>query len=136
MLTLATDYPFWDVFWTILIFMCWVIWIWMVILVLIDIFSRIDLSGWGKAGWVVLIIVLPFIGVLIYLIAQHDGMAQRSLERAQTAQQQFDEHVKAVAAGDGGGAASEIEKAQQLLENGTISQAEFDAIKAKALAAH
>jgi hypothetical protein len=77
MLVLASDYPFLDVFWTILIFMCWVIWIWMVIMVLIDIFSRHDLSGWGKAGWVVLIIVLPFIGVLIYLIAYSAGIAER-----------------------------------------------------------
>ena len=73
----ASDYPFWDVFWTILIFMAWVIWIWMVIMVLIDIFSRSDLSGWGKAVWVVLIIVLPFIGVLIYLIAYSGGIAER-----------------------------------------------------------
>ena len=73
----ASDYPFLDIFWTILIFMAWVIWIWMVIMVLIDIFGRRDLSGWGKAGWVVLIIVLPFIGVLIYLIAYSAGMAER-----------------------------------------------------------
>jgi hypothetical protein len=77
MLVLASDYPFLDVFWTILIFMAWVIWIWMVIMVLIDIFSRVDLSGWGKAGWVVLIIVLPFIGVLIYLIVYSAGIAER-----------------------------------------------------------
>jgi hypothetical protein len=73
----ASDYPFLDIFWTILIFMAWVIWIWMVIMVLIDIFSRPDLGGWAKAGWVVLIIVLPFIGVLIYLIAYSAGMAER-----------------------------------------------------------
>ena len=73
----ASDYPFLDIFWTILIFMVWVIWIWMVIMVLIDIFSRHDLSGWGKAGWVVLIIVLPVLGVLIYLIAYSAGIAER-----------------------------------------------------------
>jgi hypothetical protein len=73
----ASDYPFLDIFWTILIFMAWVIWIWMVIMVLIDIFSRSDISGWGKAGWVVLIVVLPFIGVLIYLIAYSAGIAER-----------------------------------------------------------
>ena len=74
---LATSYPFLNILWTILIFMALVIWIWMVILVLIDIFSRPDISGWGKAGWVVLIIVLPFVGVLIYLIAYSAGMAER-----------------------------------------------------------
>jgi hypothetical protein len=77
MVTFATDYPFLSVLWTILIFMAFVIWIWMVIMVLIDIFSRHDLSGWGKAGWVVLIIVLPFIGVLSYLIAYSGGIAER-----------------------------------------------------------
>jgi Phospholipase_D-nuclease N-terminal len=74
---IATSYPFLNILWTILIFMALVIWIWMVILVLIDIFSRRDISGWGKAGWVVLIIVLPFVGVLIYLIAYSAGMAER-----------------------------------------------------------
>ena len=73
----ATSYPFLKIVWTILIFMALVIWIWMVILVLIDIFSRPDISGWGKAGWVVLIIVLPFLGVLIYLIVYSAGMAER-----------------------------------------------------------
>jgi hypothetical protein len=77
MVTLASSYPFLNILWTILIFMALVIWIWMVIMVLIDIFSRIDLSGWGKAGWVVLIIVLPFLGVLIYLIAYSAGIAER-----------------------------------------------------------
>ena len=77
MLTLAASYPFLNILWTMLIFMAFVIWIWMVIMVLIDIFSRHDLSGWGKAGWVVLIIVLPFIGVLSYLIAYSGGIAER-----------------------------------------------------------
>jgi Phospholipase_D-nuclease N-terminal len=77
MLTLATSYPFLNILWSILIFMALVIWIWMVILVMIDIFSRHDISGWGKAGWVVLIIVLPFVGVLFYLIAYSAGIAER-----------------------------------------------------------
>jgi hypothetical protein len=77
MVTLASSYPFLTILWTILIFMALVIWIWMVIMVMIDIFGRPDLSGWGKAGWVVLIIVLPFLGVLIYLIAYSAGIAER-----------------------------------------------------------
>jgi len=77
MVTLATSYPFLNILWTILIFFALVIWIWMVIMVMVDIFSRIDLSGWGKAAWVVLIIVLPFVGVLIYLIAYSAGIAER-----------------------------------------------------------
>ena len=77
MVTIATSYPFLNILWTILIFMALVIWIWMVILALIDIFSRPDLSGWAKAAWVVFIIVLPFLGVLCYLIAYSAGIAER-----------------------------------------------------------
>ncbi len=132
----AADYPFLDVLWTMIIFFAWVVYIWMIIAIFADIFRRRDIGGWSKAAWCVFMIVLPFIGVLIYLIAQHDGMAQRNLERTQLAQQQFEDQVKAVAAADGGGAAGEIEKAHQLLEKGAITQTEFDAIKAKALAVH
>ena len=77
MVTFATSYPFLNILWSILIFMALVIWIWMVVMALIDIFGRADLSGWAKAGWVVLIIVLPFIGVLCYLIAYSAGISER-----------------------------------------------------------
>ena len=77
MVTLASSYPFLNILWSILIFMALVIWIWMVVMALIDIFGRADLSGWAKAGWVVFIIVLPFIGVLCYLIAYSAGIAER-----------------------------------------------------------
>jgi hypothetical protein len=90
------------------------------------------MSGWGKAAWTVLIVVLPWVGVLIYLIINHAGMAERRYREAATAQSQFDQYVRTTA-GSGGGAASEIAKAKQLLDDGTISQADFDAIKAKAL---
>src|SRR6478672_4401267 len=71
---LATDYPFLNILWTMIIFFAWVIFIWVAITVLIDVFRRRDVSGWVKAGWVILVIVLPFLGVLIYLLANHDGM--------------------------------------------------------------
>jgi Phospholipase_D-nuclease N-terminal/Short C-terminal domain len=129
----AADYPFLDVFWTIIIFFAWVIWIWMIILILSDIFRRRDLSGWAKAAWVVFLIVLPFLGALVYLIANHDGMAERNEKQAKAAQTQFDDYVKSVAAKEGGGPASEIEKAKALLDSGAIDQAEFDQLKAKAL---
>jgi hypothetical protein len=129
---IAADYPFLDIFWSMLIFFCWVIWIWMVIVIFADVFSRRDISGWSKALWSVFIIVLPFLGVLIYLIANSDGMAERKIGQAQAQQAQFDEYVKNVAAS--GGPAAEIDKAKQLLDSGAITQAEFDSIKAKALA--
>ena len=134
-MVIAADYPFLEVFWTMLIFFAWVVWIWMMVVILMDVFRRRDIGGWAKAGWVIFLIVLPFIGVLVYLIAEHDGMARRSEEQAREAQQEFDEHVRAVAAqGDGDGVTAEIERAEQLLARGTISQSEFDALKAKALA--
>jgi Phospholipase_D-nuclease N-terminal/Short C-terminal domain len=130
-LVIAATYPFLSVLWDILIFFAWVIFIWIAITVLIDVFRRHDVSGWGKALWVVFIVVLPWIGVLAYLIVNHTGMAERRARETQAAQAQFDQYVRH-AAGTGG-PASEIEKAKHLLDNGTITQAEFDAIKAKAL---
>jgi len=126
----ASDYPLLDVFWTILIFFSWVIWFWIVITVFADLFRRHDISGWGKAAWVVFVIVVPFLGVLIYLIAQHDGMRERSTKDAQAQQQAFDQYVRDTA----GGSAAEIAQAKELLDSGAITQAEFDAIKAKVLA--
>ena len=132
MLAIASSYPFLDILWTTLIFFAWVLFIWIAITIFIDIFRRHDISGWGKAGWIILIVILPWIGILIYLIANHDGMVERRTQEVQQSQKQFDDYVRATAGG-GGGAASEIEKAKGLLDNGTISQEEFDSIKAKAL---
>ena len=129
---IAADYPFLDVFWSMIIFFCWVIWIWMVIVIFADLFSRRDISGWSKALWSVFIIVVPFLGVLIYLIAHSDGMAERKMGQVQAQRAEFDDYVKNVAAS--GGPAHEIDKAKQLLDSGAITQAEFDALKAKALA--
>jgi hypothetical protein len=131
MTLVASSYPFLDIFWTILIFMAWVVWIWIAITVLIDLFRRHDMSGWGKALWVIFVIILPFLGVLIYLIAYHDGMAERGQKQAQASQQQFDDYVRQTAGT--GGSTAEIERAKKLLDDGTITQAEFDALKAKAL---
>jgi hypothetical protein len=127
----AADYPFLDILWTMLVFFGWVIWFWLLIVIFGDLFSRHDISGWGKAGWIVLVVVLPYLGVFIYLIAQGQHMAERRDQRSQAARTEFDDYVKTVAAP--GGAAAEIEKAKQLLDSGAITQAEFDAIKAKAL---
>jgi Short C-terminal domain/Phospholipase_D-nuclease N-terminal len=126
---IAADYPFLDVLWTMIIFFCWVAWIWIVITVFIDLFRRHDIGGWGKAGWVVFVIVLPFLGVLVYLIAQHDGMRERSTKEAEAQKQAFDQYVRDAA----GGSAAEIAKAKELLDAGTITPEEFDALKAKAL---
>jgi hypothetical protein len=130
---LLADYPFLDVMWTMLVFFLWIMWIWLLFTVFADIFRRHDLSGWGKAGWLIFAILLPFLGVFIYLITQNVGMTERNLERSRAQRDQFDDYVRTTAGG-GGGAAAEIDKAKQLLDSGAITQAEFEALKQKALA--
>jgi hypothetical protein len=129
---LAADYPFLNILWTMIIFFAWVIWIWAVITVLGDVFRRHDLSGWGKAGWTLLIIVLPFLGVLIYLGGHGKGMAERNAEAVHAQHAAVDHRIRE-AAGKGG-PAGEIANAKALLDSGAISQAEFDQLKQKALA--
>jgi hypothetical protein len=129
---ITAAYPFFHILWTMIIFFAWVIFVWVAITVLIDVFRRHDLSGWGKAGWTVFVIVLPFLGVLVYLIANHEGMTRRRAKDEQASQAQVDEYIRATAGS--AGPASEIEKAKNLLDSGAITQAEFDAIKTKALA--
>ena len=125
MVIAAAEYPFLNIFWTMIIFFSWVIWIWMVIGVLADVFSRHDISGWTKAAWAVFMIVLPFLGVLIYLITTGKEMAERKA-------QAFADMAPPAGAS---GAAAEIERAKQLLDGNAITRAEFDTLKAKALAA-
>jgi hypothetical protein len=129
---IAADYPFLDIFWSMIIFFVWVTWIWMMILILSDVFRRRDLSGWGKALWTFFLIILPFLGALIYLIAQSDGMAERRAQDVQGQRAQMDDYVRSVAGS--GGAAAEIDKAKALLDSGAITQPEYEALKAKALA--
>ena len=128
---LAADYPFLDVLWTMLVFFGWVIWFWLLITVFSDLFRRHDISGWGKAGWTIFCIVLPFLGVLIYLGTQGKGMAERNIKNVEAAQAEMDQYVRETASA---GPTAEIAKAKQLLDSGAISQAEFDQIKQKALA--
>jgi Short C-terminal domain len=130
-MTLLADYPFLDVMWTMLVFFLWVAWFWILFDVWGDIIRRRDLSGLGKTGWFIFTLVVPFLGVFIYVISQNDGMNQRNLERAQAQRAQMDDYVRSTAGS--GGAAAEIEKAKQLLDSGAITQPEFDALKRKAL---
>jgi hypothetical protein len=132
-MVIAAEYPFLNIFWSMIVFFCWVIWFWMVVVIFSDIFSRRDISGWAKAAWSVFIIVVPFLGVLVYLIAHSDDMAERRAGAAKAQQADFDSYVQSVTTN--GGAASQIEKAKGLLDSGAITQPEYDAIKVKALAA-
>jgi hypothetical protein len=128
----AADYPFLDVLWTMLVFFAWVAWFWLLISVASDVFRRRDIGGGKKAVWLVFMIFLPFVGVLSYLVANHEGIAQRNLERARAEKAQLDDYVRSVSGGNG--ATAEIAKAKELLDSGAISQPEYEAIKAKALA--
>ena len=132
---LASSYPFINIVWSMVIFFCWILWFWLLFTIWADIFRRHDISGWGKTGWLVLTIVLPFLGAFVYLISQGDGMTKRNVQQAQSQRAQFDEYVRETASSGGGGAAAEIEKAKSLLDSGAITQAEFDSLKQKALAA-
>ena len=129
---IASSYPFLDVFWDMLIFFAFLIWIWLLITVFADLFRREDTSGWGKTAWIIFIILLPYLGVFVYLIAEHKGMTERTLRGQEAAKSEMDQYVRSVAAQSD--PSEEIAKAKQLLDDGTINQAEFDQIKQKALA--
>jgi hypothetical protein len=131
-MVIAADYPFLDVFWTLIIFFLWFAWILVLFRVIVDVFRRDDASGWKKALWIAFVIVLPFLGVLVYLIANGDDMGRRDVAQTRAARAEFDDYVRSVA--ETGGPAAEIDRAKKLLDSGAISQAEFDSIKAKALA--
>jgi hypothetical protein len=130
---LAANYPLADAIWTMVIFFVWILWFWLLFTIWADIFRRHDISGWGKTGWLIFTICLPFLGAFVYLISQNDGMQKRNVEQMNAQKAQLDNYVRETAGTSG--AASEIERAKTLLDSGTITQAEFDALKSKALAA-
>ena len=133
MILASSSYPFLEVFWTLLIFFAFIIWLWILFTVFTDIFRRHDTSGFVKVLWIIFIIIVPYFDSFIYLIIEHKGMTERAIAAQKQAQSQVDQYVKSVAgAGD---PTEQIAKAKQLLDSGTITQAEFDQIKQKALAA-
>jgi hypothetical protein len=124
--------PLLDLFWSMLWFFMFFVWIWLLITIFADIF-RSEISGFGKAGWIFFVIVLPFLGVLIYLIANGDKMQERSMKQASDVANAQREYIQSVA-GDGSSAADEIAKLASLKDSGAISDAEFQTQKAKLLA--
>ena len=131
---MLSDHPFLDVLWSGFLIFLWVGWIFLVVLVLMDIFRRHDNSGLSKALWVIAIVIVPWLGVLVYLITQGSSMGQRRLEEMQLQQERVNERVRAAASEGGSSSAAEIERAKGLLDSGAITQAEFDQLKQKALA--
>jgi hypothetical protein len=130
---LAYDYPILGLFWTLLWVFLWVAWLFILFKVVFDIFRSHDLGGWGKALWVLFVIIIPWLGVLVYLIARGRGMGERDMAEAKASRQQFDEYVRQTA-GSGASAADELSKLADLQAKGVISQAEFEQQKAKLLA--
>jgi hypothetical protein len=118
--------------WTMFVFFAWILFFWLLFTVFGDLFRRHDISGWGKAGWTFFVIVLPFLGIFIYLIVEGRGMGERSMAQTQAAQAVMDAQIRS-AAGSGGGA-EQIAKAKELLDSGAITQPEYDQLKSKALA--
>lgn len=125
-------YSFADVMWSMLVFFVWILWFWLLFVVFGDLFSRHDIGGWGKAGWTIFVIIVPFLGVFIYLIAEGKSMGERAADRAQSQQAQMDDYVRSVASTDS--PTAEIARGKELLDKGAITQAEFDQLKSKALA--
>ena len=128
------DFTFFDFFWSMLVFFIWVMWFWLLFTIWFDIFRRHDLSGWTKTLWLLFTILVPFLGVFVYLITQNDGMTQRARERSQHDRQQMDEYVRQTASSGAGSAAEEISRGKELLDRGVITQEEFDVLKTNALA--
>ena len=127
------DWSFLDVIWAICVFFAWVIWFWLLITVFSDLFRRRDIGGGAKVLWTLFVIILPLLGAFIYLISQGHGMSERSARQADEAREQMDSYVRQAAGSTS--PAADIEKAKQLLDSGAITQDEFEALKAKALAA-
>jgi len=125
--------PLFDLFWTMLWLFLFILWIWLLISLFSDIFRRDDLSGWGKAGWVLFLIVLPLLGSLIYLVANGGDMAQRQVRDAKAVQSAQEEYIRSVAGSGGASAADELAKLAALRDSGALTAEEFAAQKARLL---
>jgi uncharacterized membrane protein YcjF (UPF0283 family) len=134
MLAATYQYPILDFFLTMLYFFLFVIWIWLLIMVFMDVFRSHDMGGWAKALWVIFIIVLPFLGVFVYLIARGGKMHERQAAQAAQQQQAFDQYVKEAAGTPGSTTADQLSKLSDLKTSGVLTDAEFEAQKAKILA--
>lgn len=131
---IASSYPVLDLFLTMLYFFLFIIWIWLLITVFVDIFRSRDMGGGAKALWVIFVIILPFLGVFVYLVARGDKMHERAAAEAAQQQKSFDSYVRQAAGTEGTDSASQLAKLADLKAQGVISDAEFEAQKAKVLA--
>jgi len=130
----GTDYPVLDAFLTILYFFLFFIWIWLLVMVFFDIFRSHDMGGFAKAMWVIFIIILPFLGVFVYLIARGGSMHERQAQQAARQKAAFDDYVRQTAGSEGSDTASQLSKLADLKSQGVLTEEEFQAQKAKLLA--
>jgi hypothetical protein len=131
---LASSYPILDIFLTTLYFFIFIIWLWLLFMVFIDIFRSHDLKGWAKALWVIGIIIMPYLGVLLYLIFRGGKMHERAAQQAAQQQKAFDQYVKQAAGTPGSSTADQLAKLANVKSQGLLTDAEFDAEKSKILA--
>ncbi|MGW8761186.1 SHOCT domain-containing protein [Streptomyces sp. NPDC055815] len=129
------DYPLLNVFWTMLWFFLWIMWLFLLFKVITDIFRDHSLSGWGKAGWLIFCILLPYLGVLVYVIARGKSMGQRDIKQAKESEAAFQEYIRKTAGTQGGGTSptDELARLADLKEKGAITPEEFEKAKAKVL---
>ncbi|MCX5010490.1 MULTISPECIES: SHOCT domain-containing protein [unclassified Streptomyces] len=132
MVDLAVDYPLLNMFWTMMMIFLWVLWFMLLFRVIGDVFRDDSMSGWGKAGWTIFVILVPFLGVFVYLIARGRGMGERELKRAQDSEQAFRSYVRESAGPTS--AAEELSRLAELKNRGDISATEYEQAKAKVLA--
>ncbi len=132
-MSLATSYPLLEVLWTIVIFFGFVVWIWILFTMFADLFRRQDIGGWTKTAWIIFVVILPFLGVFVYLISQHKGISERSIRQQESAKREMDQYVRTVSGSSD--PTQQIAKGEELLKAGAITQAEFEQIKQRALTA-
>ena len=130
---LAYDYPILGIFWTMLIMFLWIGWLFILFHVVFDIFRSRDIGGWGKAAWLLLVVIVPLLGVLIYVLARGDSMQQRDVDRARAQQDQLDAYVRQAAGASGVSTADEVAKLSALRDQGVITEQEFASSKSKLL---
>ncbi|WP_329286351.1 SHOCT domain-containing protein [Streptomyces sp. NBC_00691] len=132
------DYPLLNLFWTMLWFFLWIMWLFLLFKVIGDIFRDHSLNGWAKAGWLVLCILLPYLGVLVYVIARGKSMGERDVKRARESEAAFQDYIRKTAStqegGGGGSATQELARLAELKDKGAITPEEFEKAKARVLA--
>ncbi|GAA4690624.1 membrane protein [Phytohabitans rumicis] len=130
---LAYDYPLLGAFWTMLWFFLWILWLILLFRIILDIFRDDSLGGWGKAGWLAFVILLPFLGVFVYLIARGRKMGEREVQRTQAQQRDFDTYIRETAGTSGSHEVAELERLSEIRARGDLSDEEFQRAKEKIL---